>query len=540
MRMRRLAALLVAAVLFVTAFALPASAEGFTYTWEEGKGGPHSKALFMLNLDTDTVVYSMNADEAMPMASMTKIMSYIVAYENIPDIETAVITVPESVSQEMYGTYSSEAGIVTGEQLTGLQLLNLMMIPSGNDAALTLAKHVDALYAQGTIGQKPAETPSEGGEEAPKSQSQPTATAEAAPTSTQGAPVAQGLAVQPGGEPKVQPMAETQATPEPEGGTTDPTEGSTNYADSYFVKLMNEKAAALGCENTNFTNPHGLHHANHYTTARDMMKIAKYAMTLPNFTEITSATYYQLPPTNMRSDPDAVTTTNRLLLNAMGIDGYSYYYQSATGIKTGSLNESGYCITASATAYGYTYLVVAMGSPMVDAQGNDIDVHGEMLDCIELFRWALSSLEKRTVVAQGELVGSVKLEYAWRKDTLQVVAGDNASAMLPASVVASSIEVKADLPEKVQAPVKKGDALGTATLYYADEALGTISLVAGETVEKSSMIQMITQGKDVITSPWFLVVISIVLVLIIIYIILVVLYRKKQKKLRKVRRFRDM
>ena len=141
-----------AALCLLTALAVPVSAEGFDYTWdqdtENNPGGPHCKAYLMLNLDTDTVVYSDNADEQLPMASLTKIMTYIVAYENIPDIENARITIPQSVVDELSGTGSSVATFDVGETYTGLDMLYLMMVPSGNNAALTLAKYVDQLYAQ--------------------------------------------------------------------------------------------------------------------------------------------------------------------------------------------------------------------------------------------------------------------------------------------------------------------------------------------------------------------------------------------------------
>ena len=138
-----------AALCLLTALAVPVSAEGFDYTWdqdtENNPGGPHCKAYLMLNLDTDTVVYSDNADEQLPMASLTKIMTYIVAYENIPDIENARITIPQSVVDELSGTGSSVATFDVGETYTGLDMLYLMMVPSGNNAALTLAKYVDQL-----------------------------------------------------------------------------------------------------------------------------------------------------------------------------------------------------------------------------------------------------------------------------------------------------------------------------------------------------------------------------------------------------------
>ena len=94
------------------------------------------------------------------------------------------------------------------------------------------------------------------------------------------------------------------------------------------VELMNKKAAELGCTNTHFVNPHGLHDENHYTTAREMATITEYALTMPYFTDVTSQTYYTQPPTNMTSEERTVTTTNRMLL--------SYddeYYTYATGVR---------------------------------------------------------------------------------------------------------------------------------------------------------------------------------------------------------------
>ena len=89
---KRISACLLAVLCLLCALAMPAGAEGFEYGWDQDSNnpnGPHCKAYFMLNLDTHTAVYSNNADEQLPMASLTKIMSYIVAYETIPDIENA-------------------------------------------------------------------------------------------------------------------------------------------------------------------------------------------------------------------------------------------------------------------------------------------------------------------------------------------------------------------------------------------------------------------------------------------------------------------
>jgi len=92
-------------LLIIMSCGLGASAqEGYTYDFEV-----NSESLFMFSLDSGTVVYSMNADEERPMASLTKIMTYIVAYENIPDVENTVITVDPRVETELIGTGSSDA-----------------------------------------------------------------------------------------------------------------------------------------------------------------------------------------------------------------------------------------------------------------------------------------------------------------------------------------------------------------------------------------------------------------------------------------------
>ncbi len=506
MKIKRFFAVLLAFCLLLPIFSPSAFAEGFPYTWKEEGGGPHCKSLFLVNLDTGSVAYSMNPDEPLPMASITKIMTYIVAYETIPDIENTVITVPEDIEDALEGTGSSLADVYPGEELTGLQLLYLMMVPSGNDAALTLCRYVDDVYGQGSGWQAQSGQAEENSGASGEENSQ-----------EEGAGGEEGSGVS-------------------QTGSSQPS--ATNYPNSYFVRRMNEKAQELGCENTHFTNPHGLHNENHYSTARDLYKIAAYAMTLPNFTEITGTLAYELAPTNKSSEIRSFYSTNKMFSNYE--DDGKYYYTYTTGIKTGSLNESGYCIAASATADGYTYVVIALGSPYIDEEGEPTNFHGEMLDAAELFRWALVDLSKKTVAAQGDLMAEVKLDYAWKKDTLQLVAGENASALLPKAVNLGSITIDCQIPESVQAPVKKGEGIGTATLSYAGEKIATVPLVASESVAKSQMLEGLVQGKEVLTSPWFLAVFGVIAVLVAVYVILMLIYKKKQQRMRRVRRRRDL
>lgn len=429
-----------------------ADAAGFTNDYQ-----PQSAAVELINLNTGAVVYEKNPNQKQFPASTTKIMTYIVVSEKIKDLDGTKITVSKQVVDKLLGTGSSLGGIEVGDVVTAKQLLNLMMVPSGNDAALVLADYV----GQGDV-------------------------------------------------------------------------------DS-FVDMMNEKAKELGCTGTHFANPHGLQDENHYTTVHDLAIITKYAMNLPYFTEITSQISYTCTPVGgPRAGKPFTKSTTNLLINKNGADGGKYYYQFAKGIKTGHTDESGYCLVSSATAEGITYLCVALGAPSVDKNGRTITTRGEMIDSKELYKWAFKNLQMKSVVKEQDPLGEVKLDYAWNKDTLRLVAEKNFQALLPNNVSPSSVIITPRIPDKVSAPVKKGQVIGTATLSYAGQNLGTVNLVAAESVERSEVLHTADRVKAIFTSTWFLIIAGIIILLLLIYIVLALIYNRKKKKLRKVKKYRRM
>ena len=414
-----------------------------------------SAAIELVNLDTDTVVYEKDADARREPASTTKIMTFIVVSEQIQDLDNTQVTVTKEVVDRLLGTGSSLSGIKENDVLSVMQLLNCMMVPSGNDAALVLADYV----------------------------------------------------------------------------------GSGNS--DAFVELMNQKAQELGCVNTHFMNPHGLHDDEHYTTAHDLYIITKYAMSLPHFTDICDQTRYSYSPVG---GPDAgqqrtLVTTNRLI--DPNLDP-SLYYRYARGIKTGSHDQAGYCLVSTATRGGYSYMCVALGSPSVDENGNKIPTRGEMIDSKNLYEWAFNNLSMKDVLNSEDAVGEIALKYAWNKDKLLLVPAKNYSTIMPDSVDVSSVILTKHLPEDVEAPVKKGQKVGAATLSYAGQELATVDLVAAESVERSELLHSADTVKSIFTSTWFLVVAGVIVVLLLIYIILALIYNRKKKNLRKVKKYRRM
>jgi hypothetical protein len=115
-----------------------------------------------------------------------------------------------------------------------------------------------------------------------------------------------------------------------------------------FVALMNQRAQELGCTGTHFVNPNGLHDPNHYSTAWDIYLFTREAMKNETFMKICSTASYVVPATNM-SEERELYTTNSLISNwrIMG-----YQYDGADGIKTGSTEESGYCLVSTAKRSG--------------------------------------------------------------------------------------------------------------------------------------------------------------------------------------------
>ncbi len=415
-----------------------------------------SAAIVLTNLDTGTVVYQKNSNGKREPASTTKIMTFIIASEHIKDLQGTKITFTKKLYNELSGTGSSMSGLQINDVLTAYQLLNCMMVPSGNDAALTLADYV-------------------GGGDVQK-----------------------------------------------------------------FVDMMNDKAKALGCANTHFTNPHGLHDDNHYTTAADLTKIARYAMTLPYFMQICSQVSYTYTPVGgPHAGQSTFLSTTNLMINK-NAPGNNYYYKYAKGIKTGHTDESGYCLVSTAAADGYSYLCVALGAPSVDSSGKAIAKRGEMVDSYNLYKWALTSLELKKVVNADDSVGEIKLNYAWNKDSLLLKAEKSYSAILPKGVSSGSIIITKNIPASIDAPVKKGQVIGTATVSYANQTLATINLVASESVERSELLHTTDVAKSIFTSTWFLVIVAIIILLVIIYVILAIIYNRKRKNLRKVKKYRKM
>lgn len=290
-----------------------------------------------------------------------------------------------------------------------------------------------------------------------------------------------------------------------------------------FVDMMNEKATELGCLNTHFMNPHGLHDEMHYSTARDFYTIASYAMTLPLFTEITNtATYY------CEGDDYPQVTTNSLIDANRGGD---YYYTYARGVKTGTTDQAGRCVITTGIADGYAYMCICMGAPYENSDHN-----GAFVDAKNLLRWALLDLELSRMLTVETPVCEIAVNFSSTDNEILLYPKENVNTILPKEYDEKDVKIQHDIPESIDAPIKKGDYVGTATVYYKDEKIKTVELVAGEDIERSGVAYAVHTVKVVVTSWPFWIAVAVAGALIVLYIILAANVRTKKKKVKKYRK----
>lgn len=290
-----------------------------------------------------------------------------------------------------------------------------------------------------------------------------------------------------------------------------------------FVKEMNNWVKSLGCKNTNFVNPDGLHDENHYSTARDMATITLAALKNSTFNKY--ATSYD----SVEFHGMTLSHTNLMLL-----PGYTtYYYEYAQGIKTGSTDEAEYCVITKASKDGYNYLAVVMKSPRQKINGESYETKCSFVDAKTLFEWAFNGLKYTTLVSEGEVVSEIPVEDGKDADSVQLVAEEDTNVIVPAGLDKSAVIYEpVEKPQSIKAPVQKGQEICKANVIYGDEVVATVTLVAANDVELSTFLKVINAIKDFLSSTFVKIVFIIALMLVIIYVILFINNQKKRKRRR--------
>lgn len=381
----------------------------------------YSPSCILMDAKTGKILYEKNSKEVRFPASTTKIMTAILTVENckLDDIATvshnAIFSVPVSYSH---------ASLKEGEELTIEQLLNVLLIPSANDAAFVLAEHISGSVEE-------------------------------------------------------------------------------------FANLMNQKAKEIGCLNTHFVNPNGIHSKDHTSTAYDLALMGKYAMQNSTIREIVKKTSYTLPTTNKYDKTDRIfNTTNDLIVENNSNAKDNYYYPYATGIKTGYTTDAGSCIIAGAKKDDVELVAVILGG-----ESTESGLSERYLDCINLFNYGFDNYhilhKANSILKQISISGGTddtKNVNLLIKDEISIFTS-NASDL-------DNLEPEITLNKNLRAPIAANSVIGKIT-YTLDNETYSSDLIA-ET--------------DVIASSFLPILLRILLIFITLYLLYLLLKPSKKDK----------
>lgn len=281
-----------------------------------------------------------------------------------------------------------------------------------------------------------------------------------------------------------------------------------------FAILMNEKAKALGCTNSNFLNPNGVHDESHYSTAYDLSLIARYAMKNETFRKLVSTKSYSLPATEKYEYDDRLfTTTNSLLIVNNNDRADNYYYKYATGIKTGFTTPAGNCLIASSNKDGFELLCIVLGGGQTNSGLSE-----RYINTIDLFEYGYENYFFKSVQKANSVVQTATIKHA-TKDTkrLDLLTEKDINVLVKSENKNSTLLPEVKLRDNLKAPIEKGEIIGTIT-YNSEGITYESNLLAANSVKKSKL--------------FFKILIFIILVFIL-YI-----YRKINIKSRKNRRLK--
>ena len=291
-----------------------------------------------------------------------------------------------------------------------------------------------------------------------------------------------------------------------------------------FVELMNNKAQELGMTNTHFVNACGVHDDNHYTTARDLAILARYAMQNETFRNIVKTVVYKIPPTAKYKVERILTNTNLFLSTIRSLQ---YMYPPCTGIKTGHTSQSGYCLVASAEYNDTNLLAVSMGCPP-NTDPNDNEGSFSYIDTRNMFQFGFDNYLHQVIATPGDMVADKTVYEAKNNLRVALTVDNEVSSLIPQNVErAAEIVPEITLPEVVNAPVAKGDVIGTVTYSYKGMQIGSANLVATNDVELNYVLHVLHITLKIIKSPFFFIPV------ILLIIIGVAAYRRKKKLERK-------
>ena len=334
-----------------------------------------AKSVVLLESSTGQVIYESCADEALPPASITKIMTLLLIME---DIDAGKIGYNDIVtaSERAKSMGGSTIFLDAGERMSVFELVKGIVVASGNDACVAMAEHL---------------------------------------------------------------------------------EGSVEA----FVERMNSRASELGMVNTVFKNTNGLPAEGHVMSAKDVAIVSNELIKhkeIFNFTTIWTD--------SLRGGEFLLANTNKLIR----------FYEGANGLKTGSTDEAGCCISATAKRDGMQLVAVVLGAPTSDDRFSDAKA---------LLDYGFTNYSLWYGPTKQESLGKIKVRKG-KAEFSDFSPEADVYALLKKGE-RERVEVKSEIAPFVTAPLKKGDAVGKISFLIDGKVMAETNLVANEDVEKISL-----------------------------------------------------
>ncbi|MBR0350221.1 MAG: D-alanyl-D-alanine carboxypeptidase [Clostridia bacterium] len=381
----------------------------------------------LVDTKTGKILYNKNIKDKKYPASTTKILTAILVLENC-NLDDKVVVDYESIAIVPSGY--TVAALQVGEELTVKQLLQMLLVPSANDAANVLAKHV--------------------------------------------------------------------------AGSIDS-----------FASMMNTKANEIGCEDSHFTNPSGVHDKDHYSTVYDFALLMDYCIKNPTFVELASLKSCIIPATN-KYDQRVFTNTNEMHnIDTRDIPS-NYYYPYLLCGKTGYTSQANNCLVTAAEKDGLKLICVVF-----DGLRTDEDLSAKFCDTKNLYEFGYNTYSVVKLREKDAIAKQIEISNA-TKDTrnLDLLINEDINVLTKQQSNINQVEPEFILNENIEAPIAKGDRLGTI-IYNIEGIKYEAPLIAAHKVDKDNF--------------WFFI-FQMIIIGIIIYLIYKLLKSKKAKNTKNIRK----
>ena len=236
-----------------------------------------------------------------------------------------------------------------------------------------------------------------------------------------------------------------------------------------FAQLMTEKAHAIGAKDTHFANSSGLPDPKHFTTAHDLARITAYGYKNPMFSEIVSTKHKVIPWAGKEFGRDLYNEDRMLWL-----------YEGGNGVKTGYTELAGRCLVSGAKRNQIQLITVVLDS---DTMWDD---------SIALLDFGFSQVKPKTIVNQDDIMKTIRVLNG-KSEVVKLVASND--LVVPISEHdEGEFSTLVDAPNKVEAPVIKGQKIGVLRVLYQNKEIATVDLQADESSERKSFFHMLADS----------------------------------------------